>query len=92
MSVYAFTFGHYVAHLLNWGSWFPRVLAFSIIAILALVNLRGCYSLFDSHFTFVLHAVPKQSNTINYYIVSNTFDFCWETIYLEENEGSKELK
>ena len=41
MSVYAFTFGHYVAHLLNWGSWFPRVLAFSIIAILALVNLRG---------------------------------------------------
>jgi amino acid transporter len=41
MSVYAFTFGHYVAHVLNWGSWFPRVLAFSIIATLALVNLRG---------------------------------------------------
>ena len=41
MSVYAFTFGHYVAYILNWGSWFPRVLAFSIIAALALVNLRG---------------------------------------------------
>jgi len=41
ISVYAFTFGHYVAHVLNFGSWFPRVLAFSIIAALALVNLRG---------------------------------------------------
>lgn len=41
ISVYAFTFGHYVAHVFNFGSWFPRVLSFSIIAILALVNLRG---------------------------------------------------
>jgi hypothetical protein len=41
ISVYAFTFGHYVAHVFNFGSWFPRVLAFSIIAALALVNLRG---------------------------------------------------
>ena len=41
ISVYAFTFGHYVAHVFNFGSWFPRVLAFTIIAILALVNLRG---------------------------------------------------
>lgn len=41
ISVYAFTFGHYVAHLFNWGSWFPRVLAFVIIAGLTLVNLRG---------------------------------------------------
>ncbi len=41
ISVYAFTFGHYVAHVFNFGSWFPRVLAFSIIALLALVNLRG---------------------------------------------------
>ena len=32
ISVYAFTFGHYVAHVFNWGNWFPRVLAFSIIA------------------------------------------------------------
>ncbi len=41
MSVYAFTFGHYVAYVIGGGSWLPRVLAFSIIAILALVNLRG---------------------------------------------------
>jgi len=41
ISVYAFTFGHYVAHIFNFGSWFPRVLAFTIIAALALVNLRG---------------------------------------------------
>jgi amino acid transporter len=41
ISVYAFTFGHYVAHVFNLGSWFPRVLAFIIIAALALVNLRG---------------------------------------------------
>jgi len=37
----AFTFGHYIAHIVNWGDWLPRVLAFSIIAVLALVNLRG---------------------------------------------------
>jgi amino acid transporter len=41
ISVYAFTFGHYVAYILEWGSWFPRLLALSIIAILALINLRG---------------------------------------------------
>nr|MDA3905875.1 APC family permease [Bacteroidales bacterium] len=41
ISVYAFTFGHYVAYIFNFGSWFPRVLAFAIIAGLALVNLRG---------------------------------------------------
>lgn len=41
ISVYAFTFGHYVAHVFNFGSWFPRLLAFTIIAALALVNLRG---------------------------------------------------
>lgn len=41
ISVYAFTFGHYVAYVLNIGTWLPRVLAFSIIAVLALVNLRG---------------------------------------------------
>jgi amino acid transporter len=41
ISVYAFTFGHYVAHVFSLGSWFPRVLAFSIIAVLTLVNLRG---------------------------------------------------
>ena len=41
LSVYAFTFGHYVAHVIGVGSWLPRLLAFSIIAILAAVNLRG---------------------------------------------------
>lgn len=41
ISVYAFTFGHYVAHVFSLGSWFPRVLGFSIIAALAYVNLRG---------------------------------------------------
>ena len=41
ISVYAFTFGHYVAHVFAWGSWFPRVLAFLVIAALVLVNLRG---------------------------------------------------
>jgi len=33
ISVYAFTFGHYVAHVLNFGSWFPRVLALEIITV-----------------------------------------------------------
>lgn len=41
LSVYAFTFGHYVAHVFNLGSWMPRVLAFAVIAILTLVNLKG---------------------------------------------------
>lgn len=41
LSVYAFTFGHYVAHVFNIGSWLPRVLAIIIIAILAGVNLKG---------------------------------------------------
>lgn len=41
LSVYAFTFGHYVAHVLNVGSWLPRVLALSVITIFALINLRG---------------------------------------------------
>ncbi|MDX5438262.1 MAG: APC family permease [Pontibacter sp.] len=41
ISVYAFTFGHYVAHVFHGGSWLPRALAFAIIALLTLVNLRG---------------------------------------------------
>ena len=41
ISVYAFTFGHYVAHVFDFGSWLPRALGFGIIAILALVNMRG---------------------------------------------------
>ena len=41
LSVYAFTFGHYVAHALNLGNWFPRFLALIIIGFLAMTNLRG---------------------------------------------------
>jgi len=41
LSVYAFTFGHYVAHVFNLGTWLPRLLAFSVIALLTLVNLKG---------------------------------------------------
>lgn len=41
VSVYGFTFGHYVAHAFHFGDWFPRVLAFGVIGILTLVNLRS---------------------------------------------------
>lgn len=41
VSVYAFTFGHYVAHVFQSGSWFPKVLAFAVIAFLSWINLRG---------------------------------------------------
>jgi len=41
LSVYAFTFGHYTAHVFNAGSWLPRVLALVLIAILTMVNLKG---------------------------------------------------
>lgn len=41
LSVYAFTFGNYVAHVFEIGSWFPRLLSLVIIAILTMVNLRG---------------------------------------------------
>ncbi|MCB0763528.1 MAG: amino acid permease, partial [Flavobacteriales bacterium] len=41
ISVYAFTFGHYVAHVVHAGAWLPRALAVAVIAALAWVNLRG---------------------------------------------------
>ncbi len=41
LSVYAFTFGHYVAHVFKAGSWLPRALAFAVIAIFTFINLRG---------------------------------------------------
>lgn len=41
ISVYAFTFGEYVAHVVNAGSWLPRVLSLAVIASLTLLNLRG---------------------------------------------------
>ncbi len=41
LSVYAFTFGHYVGEVIGWGDLAVRTLAVGIIVILALVNLRG---------------------------------------------------
>jgi amino acid transporter len=41
ISVYAFTFGEYVAHLYPLGPWLPRVCAVAVIAVLTVVNLRG---------------------------------------------------
>ncbi len=41
ISVYAFTFGHYVAHVFDAGNWVPRVLALAVIGFLAFINLRG---------------------------------------------------
>jgi amino acid transporter len=41
ISVYAFTFGHYLEHLVGLGPWFPRVCAVAIIGGLISVNLRG---------------------------------------------------
>jgi len=41
ISVYAFTFGHYVAHVFNAGAWLPRALGLFIIAILTFINLKG---------------------------------------------------
>jgi amino acid transporter len=41
ISVYAFTFGEYVAHVFHTIRWLPQLLAFSIISILAILNLRG---------------------------------------------------
>ncbi len=41
ISVYAFTFGNYVAHVFSAGAWLPRVLAFAVIAVLSWVNLLG---------------------------------------------------
>ncbi|MCR6641655.1 MAG: APC family permease [Sporocytophaga sp.] len=41
LSVYAFTFGHYVAHALSKGPLFTKTLSLGIVAILTLINLRG---------------------------------------------------
>jgi len=41
ISVYAYTFGEYVAYVFNTGAWLPRVLLFTVIAVLTLINLRG---------------------------------------------------
>jgi len=41
MSVYAFTFGHYVSYVFGAGPLVSRILAIAIIALLTMVNLKG---------------------------------------------------
>lgn len=41
LSVYGYTFGHYVAHALSVGSGLPQALSLAIIGLLTLVNMRG---------------------------------------------------
>ncbi len=41
ISVYAFTFGHYLAYSLGLGGWFPRFTALAIVTVLVGVNLMG---------------------------------------------------
>lgn len=41
ISVYGYTFGHYLAHSMSLGTWFPRFSALAIIIILTWINLRG---------------------------------------------------
>lgn len=41
LSVYAFTFGHYLENMLQFGPWFPRLTSFLIILIFMTFNLRG---------------------------------------------------
>ncbi|MCG6941503.1 MAG: APC family permease [Thiohalocapsa sp.] len=41
ISVYAFTFGEYVAHVFNVGPWLPRVLSLVVIGAFTALNLRG---------------------------------------------------
>ena len=41
ISVYAFTFGHYVAHVFDFGAWMPRTCALIIVFALTAVNLKG---------------------------------------------------
>ena len=40
-SVYAFTFGQYLAEVIHLGAWFPRFAAVTIIGVFVAVNLRG---------------------------------------------------
>ncbi len=41
ISVYAFTFGEYIAHVFNTGGWLPRVLSAVVIGTLVFVNTFG---------------------------------------------------
>ncbi|MEJ2109704.1 MAG: amino acid permease [Acidobacteriota bacterium] len=56
ISVYAFTFGHYLQNFIGLGGWFSTIFAFGIIGVLVLVNLLGSerhpvwkYSLFGGN-------------------------------------------
>lgn len=40
-SVYAYTFGTYLAHVFDFGPWLPRAAAISILALFVGLNLRG---------------------------------------------------
>ncbi len=40
-AVYAFTFGHYLGHVVGLGPWFPRAAAVAIMALFIGLNLRG---------------------------------------------------
>ncbi|WP_193164792.1 APC family permease [Microbulbifer hainanensis] len=40
-AVYAFTFGQYLAHVVDLGSWFPRVTALAVMCLFIGLNLRG---------------------------------------------------
>lgn len=41
ISVYAFTFGHYVAYVFDFGAWMPRSCALVVVFALTAVNLKG---------------------------------------------------
>lgn len=41
ISVYAFTFGEYVAHVFGAARWLPRVLSLAVICAFTVLNLRG---------------------------------------------------
>jgi hypothetical protein len=40
-AVYAFTFGHYLGHVIGLGPWFPRMAGIAIMAFIIGLNLRG---------------------------------------------------
>lgn len=40
-AVYAFTFGEYFAHVIDFGPWFARTAAVAIMAVFIVLNLRG---------------------------------------------------
>jgi len=41
LSVYGFTFGHYISHAVSWGPWATRLISLAVVTILTLINLKG---------------------------------------------------